>query len=221
MKLRTVLRRRPFFIPAILTTFFLFSCSGDKGTDIKVDEGPDRSTPESLLLSFAKSYKEKDLEGYGECLDEDYVFVFTPDVADSLHLPPDEPWWGKTEDIESTRNMFEDTVVVNVAFSYEALGEWEAYEEVREDTTYLGLFRRFDPIIVVTVSAHSEYDPILYFRVDQSWLDVMVVPDQHTEGLWCILSIEEVEKQLLQALIASAVSATEGTSWGNIKSMWR
>ena len=204
----------------LLFGLLLFACSDPESPPVKEDPGFDRSTPDELLKMLAHSYMEKDLDGYGECLDDDFLFVFFDEIADTVGLPPDEPWWGKTADIACTRNMFEDPVVQSVAFTYEALDEWFAHQEVRPDTTYSGLFRRVDPLIEVTVSAGSEYDPILNFRVVESWLDIVVVPDRFTEGSWCILRIEEFHKVRLQAPLASGSAATESSSWGAIKSMW-
>ncbi len=220
MKTRRVLRSWLFLIVPVLGISLMLSCSSDKGTEIDDPDCPDRTTADGLLKMFANAYAEMNLLDYDECLDESFLFMFTDEIADSLGLPQDEPWWGKTEDIISTRNMFEDPVVLNVAFSYEALGEWAPCHAVRDDTTFSGFCRTFDPLIEVTVSAHSEYDPILKFRVDDSFLDVMVVPDRFTDGLWCILRIEEVKKQHLRSPVVSEVTATEPSTWGGIKSMW-
>jgi len=221
MKIDRTYRCGLLLVLAILTTLLLSSCSGDKGTDVKVDEGPDRTTPNGLLLSFAQSYEEKDLEGYVECLDEDFLFVFTADIADSLGLPPEGPWWGITEDVNSTQIMFENPNVTDIAFSYEVAIPWGPYVEVREDTIFSGVLCRLDPLIEVTTSVGSSEDPILTYRVDSSYLDVVVVPDRFTEGLWCILRIEESKKQMLQAPIASEPLATEACTWGAVKSKWQ
>ncbi len=177
----------------VVTTFFGCSPSSDTGPPPVTEY--DRTSADNLLKFFAQAYKEKDLTDYDDALDEDFFFQFTPDIADSLGLPPEEPWWGKSEDVNSTRLMFENPNVTDIAFSYESVGEWEDHVEVREDTTFSGLFRRYDPLIEVTVIIESDDDPILKLRVDDSWLDVTVVPDRLTNGLWTILRIEESKKQ--------------------------
>ena len=106
-----------------------------------------RDTPDNLMLFFAQAYKEKDLDDYDLALDEDFLFQFTPDIADSLGLPADKPWWGKTEELSSTQQMFENPSVTDITFIYETVGEWIPHTEVRDDTTFSGLFRRFDPTI--------------------------------------------------------------------------
>lgn len=217
MKIISIVRHGGFLVFPILALLLVFSCSDPQSPPVKKEL--DRSAG-NLLLAFAKSYKEMELAGYDDCLDEDFRFIFTPQVADSLSLPPDEAWWGKTEEIACAGNMFEDPVVLKVTFSYETLGDWIPTQEVREDTVFAGLFRRLDPLIEVTVSAGSEYDPMLKFLVDESWLDVIVVPDRFTEGLWCILSIQEVEKNPLGAPLVSAGAATGRSTWGIIKATW-
>jgi hypothetical protein len=161
-----------------------------------------------------------DLDGYEECLDEDFLFRFPDEIADSLGLPPEAPWWGKTDEITCTLNMFEDPAVQSIGFGCELLEEWVAYQEVRPDTTFTGLFRRLRPVIVVTVATDGSEDPLLSYVVNQSWLDVVVVPDRYTEGLWCVLRIDEVKMPYLRAHPAVIGSAVESATWGGIKSMW-
>jgi hypothetical protein len=62
-------------------------------------------------------------------------------------------------------------------------------------------------------------DPWVTYRVDGSWLDIVVVQDRFAEGHWCILSIQELEKSPGTQL-GSAGTATEPSTWGNIKSLW-
>ncbi|MFC1799968.1 hypothetical protein ACFL2Z_03550 [Candidatus Eisenbacteria bacterium] len=208
-----------FLVFALLAAILLFSCSDPESPPVTDDPGYDRSSPDNLMVMLAGSYKEKDLAGYDECLDEDFLFQFTEEVADELGLKPSEPWWGKTADLMSTMDMFEHPYVQDVVFSFEALEDWEPHVEVRPDTTFSGYFRRFDPLIEVTTQIDGSEDPVRKYRVDHSWLDVVVVPDRFTEGLWRIVRIDEVEKQPGTAL-GSAAAATEGSTWGGIKAMW-
>jgi len=181
-------------LAVVLVSTAIPGCSPSSDTGPPPVEEYKRTTPDNLMLFFASAYKEKDLDDYKEALDDDFLFQFTPDIADSLGLPADKPWWGKTEDVASTQQMFEEPTVTDITFSYEKVGEWVIHTEVREDTTFSGLFRRYDPLIeVVTLTENSE-DPELRLRVDESFLDVTVVPDRLTEGLWTILRIEESKK---------------------------
>jgi hypothetical protein len=146
--------------------------------------------------------------------------LFTPEVADSMGLAPDEAWWGKTEEITCTGSMFGDPDVMSVAFGCELLDEWAPHQEVREDTAYAGLFRRLRPVIELTVAMEGAEDPLLKYVVNQSWLDVVVVPDRFAEGLWRVLSIEELRIPYLRDHPLPLGAATESCSWGGIKSMW-
>jgi hypothetical protein len=182
---------------AVMMFGAVFGCSpsSDKGGP-PVREG-DRTDPDNLMLFFARAYREEDLDDYDEALDESFYFQFTRDVATELGLPELEPWWGKTEDLGSTGQMFEAPSVTGITFTYEPVGEWIPHIEVRTDTTFSGVFRRYDPLIeVVTIDENPENpeDPETIYRVDGSWLDIIVVPDRFTEGLWTILKIEEIEK---------------------------
>jgi hypothetical protein len=220
MKIRTEFRRVQFLVVPVLAALLFLSCSDSDSPPAVEDPTYDRTTTDNLLVMLAASYRDKNLDDYDECLDKDFLFLFTPEVADSLGLAPDAAWWGKTADLNSTQTMFGSPVVTDIVFSYEVVGDWEPVSEVRADTTYSGLFLRLEPFIEVSTVVDSE-DPIRKLRVDDSWLDVVVVPDRHTDGLWTILSIREVRKhQRIQGSIVSQSAATEATSWSDIKAMF-
>jgi hypothetical protein len=211
---------RTFAVAVLLVAMCLLaSCSGDKSTDTDDNTWIDPRPSDDVLLILARAYAEKDIEHYAGCLHEDFLFVFTPDVADSLDLPQEEPWWGKTADVASTRAMFEDPDVTDITFAFEYASDWEPCSEVRVDSTYLGLCCRIDPLIQVTTVVEGD-DPILKLRVDNSWLDVTVVPDPDPEGLWHLLKVEEKSKRGLNARLGCAAAATEPSSWGIIKARW-
>jgi hypothetical protein len=182
---------------AVMMFGAVFGCSPSSDTGGPPDVDVDRTDPDKLMLFFARAYREEDLDDYDEALDESFLFQFTKEVATELGLPELEPWWGKTEDLGSTLNMFESPNMTGITFTYETVGEWVPTVEVRTDTTFSGMFRRYEPLIeVVTILEDPENpeDPELIYRVDGSYLDIIVVPDRSIEGLWTILKIQEVEK---------------------------
>jgi len=182
---------------AALVSTANFGCSPSSDTGPPPVEEYKRTTPDNLLLFFAEAYKGKEIDDYADALDANFLFQFTNDVANDIGLPADEPWWGKSDDEKSTRTMFDEPTVTDITFSYEFVTpEWDLFSVDRDDTTFSGVWRRLDPLIQVTTITESEIDPILTYRVDSSWLDVYVVPDRYTEGLWTILKIEESEKQI-------------------------
>jgi hypothetical protein len=204
------------FVLAVVV--LVLSCGGDKKTGVDKDSAPSRTTEDGVLEAFAYYYEAMDIEGYDEVLDEMYIFQFTPDVADSLGLPPDDAWWGKAQDLASTANMFNDRTVRNIKMEYRKVDDWAAHIEVRQDTTLSGLFVRLEPNIRIVVDEGSE-EPTTY-HVTNSWLDVVVVPDRFNRELWCILTLEEHSKRHLTTP-ATAISATEGTTWGALKALWK
>ena len=153
-----------------------------------------RDTPSHLLNWLAVSYQDKDLDAYEEALHDEYLFVFTEDVADSLGLDPEEPWWGKTKDVASTGKMFNASEVTEINMKYISEDPWIPHEEVRSDTTYSGVFSRVAPDILVTIEKPGE--EALRLVVNESWLDVVVVRDPKfpDENLWVFLKIEEIQK---------------------------
>ena len=161
-------------------------------TDDNGDDPIDRKTPDGLLNWLAVAYAEKDLDAYDEALHDEFLFVFTEDVADSLGLPEDKPWWGKTKDVSSTGNMFNSSEVKRIAMDYVPSGDqWLPHTEEREDTTYYGTFRRVIPDILVTI---DKGDEPLNLVVQDSYLDVVVVRDPRfpDQVLYVFLKIEEI-----------------------------
>ena len=195
--------------------FLLVSCSSDK-TTVPEDKCPGRTTPENLILTLACAYHARDIDAYADLLHEDFIFEFIPDIADSLGLPPDSPWWGRTADVAATKALFEDSTVTGISFSYEIIGDWFACEDVRADTTFTGLCCRLDPLIEVLVQS-AGVDTI--FSVNESWLDITLAYESYTEGLWVMLRMEEHMKQTL-ACSPLTTFATRPSSLSGIKALW-
>lgn len=61
---------------------------------------------DQALADYTSGIGAGDILTYGDCLDCDHRFIFTVDVADSLRLPCDAPWWGEAQDPEATTAMF-------------------------------------------------------------------------------------------------------------------
>ncbi len=171
-------------------------CSPTADTNGNGHGSIDRKTPDGLLNWLAVSYAEKDLESYEEALHDEFLFVFTKDIADTLGLPEDKPWWGKTKDVASTGKMFGSSEVTRISMDYVPYGDqWAPYEEVREDTiVYYGTSRRVIPDILVTIDNPGQEE--LNLVVHDSFLDVVVVrdPTRPNEVLYVFLKIEEISQ---------------------------
>ncbi len=160
------------------------SVSSDGGTAPEPDL--DRTTPENLMNFFADAYERRDIDKYAESLHDEYQFTFLPADADSVGLPPDEPWWGKTEDVAGTAHMFDAQTVTKIEMHLEvAGGPWPT-----ED----GLGYRLDPLIKVTEEKPNAEEPLTHI-VEGSWLYVEIVVDPYDENLWVFKEIEEVKKE--------------------------
>jgi hypothetical protein len=167
-------------------------CSPTADTNGNGDGPIDRKTPDGLLNWLAVAYAEKDLEAYEEALHDEFLFVFTKDIADTLGLPEDEPWWGKTKDVSATGNMFNSSEVTRITMDYVPYGDrWVSNEELRDTTVYYGTSRRVIPDILVTIDKGLEP---LNLVVQDSYLDVFVVRDPKfpNQVLYVFLKIEEI-----------------------------
>ncbi|MFH1314077.1 MAG: hypothetical protein ABIJ00_12740 [Candidatus Eisenbacteria bacterium] len=207
----------------------VFSCADHNFSPIfKVDPGGPvytRTTPDNLLEFLADAYEREDIDAYSEALHPYFEFEFTVDIADSLGLPRESPWWGKEEDIQSTRNMFDDPDVIGIEMHLDPFGAGSAWEDCwrqfiwgdpPETTLIQGLCQVFEPGIKVHIQEPGE--ELWIFWVHESLLDIMVTPDPEEEGLWVVLRIKETRKY---PVIHPQGEATVASSWGSIKAMFR
>ena len=165
------------------------------------DEGGNGGNPEvykrtrdGILNFLANAYETKDIQKYGIALYDRFQFQFTPDVAESIGLPADEPWWGRTEDIASTENMFGTPTVSHIQMELPNPA-WFWCQVIRENEegvppdTLEGFCTRVTPDIRVTIEEPGKEELIL--KVDRSWLDIDITPDPNDDELWQIIAIEE------------------------------
>lgn len=183
------MRRWVWLVLMICFTGFVGGCSvsSDDGPGVEVEY--DRETPEHLIAFFADAYERQDLDKYGESLHDEFLFKFLPNDADSVGLPADEPWWGKTEDVDAAERLFDNAEVTNVAMDLTRITKWPT-----ED----GFGFRLEPDIKVTVEKPGATEPLVLW-VNNSWFDVEIVEDPYDEDLWVFVYIEESLKEGLLA----------------------
>jgi hypothetical protein len=183
----------------------------------------DRGTPDALIEYVEHAHRSGYAPLYRDALHTSFLFRFTPDVAESLGLPGDEPWWGKIDELASATNMFDSPEVTDIRFSLTRTHGWIPCVDIRggspPDTLY-GLLARFVPDIRVTIETPGE-EPITLL-VDNTFIDVEVVPDPEFRGLWTVARMEEIYK----TPAALPISDLRGTmvascTWGYIKALFR
>jgi hypothetical protein len=189
----------------------------------------ERYDPDGLVKHYAASYARRRLLACNRALDDLFEFEFTPEVADSMGLPPEAPWWRKVHDIGATMRMFEDPSVTQIQMTLDPVGTaWEdcarwfvhPFADPPETVYVAGLCRTFEPDIRVYIDMGGG-EPIALW-VNATLLDIMVRPDPVEPGGWKIVRIMERHKPMASSrpLLAGA-TATEGTTWGEIKSLYR
>jgi len=151
-----------------------------------------RKDPDKLLEFFATKYEDKDAEGYAECLDEDYEFVFDQKDYDDAGVTPDKPYWGRTEDVAHTTKMFNAAEVKAILMDLKQKDmDWTS-DTFATPTggTVEGFYCLIKPSIDVTIEGKPGEEPVTK-QVRNSQLYVAAIPDRHYAGLWTILKITE------------------------------
>lgn len=193
------MRRRVLF--AVMTVSLVLAGAGcwnpfspGDGGDGK-DHG-NRKNPNNLLEFFATAYEDRSIERYSEALDNDYKFEFMEADWDSAEVPPDAPYWGKTEDVPRTQSMFENANTTGISFDF-GLPLFVNWVNIK-DTIYVeglpvevdALLGRYQPDIQVVVE--NEKGSTTYW-VNNSWVNIKVIQDRQDTSLWTILRIVEME----------------------------
>ena len=173
-----------------------------------------------LFIAGTQPFEDLDALVYGR-LHDLYLFGFTSDIAETLGLPPEAPWWGKTEDMTSTGNMFSAPNVTSIKVTFNRITDWLQCLEVRPGSppdTLTAACATLEPNIKVTVETFDE--PTCYW-VNDSRFDVAVTVDPGETDLWVILRITETKKNPWTGRIQAVRAATETSSFSGIKAMYR
>jgi hypothetical protein len=169
-------------------------------------------TADMALEDYMAAVASEDIALYSDCLDFDHRYIFTDDVADSLHLPPEAPWWGKSEDLEVMTIMFGHPHVTRIDFDYVSLSS---------DTTWVGgnkiVRTRVRPDILLRLESPGE-EP-WHFVVQDVFMDFAFVRRGCCLETWTLLSVEEIPMNPGRSKNAG-LALTEATSWGEVKAMF-
>ena len=172
-----------------------------------------RSTPEFLFESFEASMEYRDIADYMACLADAYFFEFTAYDAEMIGLPPDNPWWGKTEDGMSATAMFgsEELVRIECTLGIQD-GPWP---------TENGWAYRLAPDMRFTFEEVGMSEPVI-FLVKASWLDVEVVLDPYDPEKWVFAKMEEVfRNDLLSCPDHLLEGGGDTATFGSMKGMFK
>ncbi|MGD9401986.1 MAG: hypothetical protein PVF95_06935 [bacterium] len=201
-----------FIAVAVLSLALLTSCSDDEAAQ-NTEPEYSRATPEELIAALAYALEEEQILIYDECLHDEYQFEFLPQDADDAGLPPEAPWWGKTQDVSAVSGVFSDPMVKNI--------ESEICVDAGPWTLPEGVGYRLDPSMEFTISRESvPEDTTLY--VGNSYLYVEIARDPYDDDLWVFKTIEERLKEGLSAssVLDSHSSSTPYTTLGSMKARY-
>lgn len=107
------MRRQITFLTMLLAFVAMFSLTGcifSPDDDTGPPPGnepidyPFPDTKEQVLENFKTAYEEMDIEGYTDCLHEDFKFLFTPEDQTQYQIP--NAYFERAEDLEVTERIF-------------------------------------------------------------------------------------------------------------------
>jgi hypothetical protein len=223
-----VRRMKEYYIPDV------YRASGDRGTGragpvaaataptsfgmlkARFHEMSPRGTVGRLLETYFRSCEDRNIEIYGECLADYYRFIFVPDVANYLGLPPEAPWWGKTADVNAMANLFGSEDVISAEFDFLPV----SCDTIVKNDSLIVRMRVWPNINVVVDEPGGE--PII-FVVHETYLDFRFTPDPHFPDLdiWVMLDTEEIVPfPPTRATYASAASAGASSTYSMIKAVF-
>jgi hypothetical protein len=169
----------------------------DGGTD-PIIPGTSRDTPDHLLSFFAGAYKNRSIDGYAESLDDSYTYTFAAKDYDAAGVSADKPYWGKSEDVPRTANMFDAPTTKDILVDWlPAVANWEVTQDsifVNSDhwETVPGYTAIFQPDIKVTVAGGAGNGEDLTYWVHLSRIVITAIHDRLDPKLWTILRFTEV-----------------------------
>jgi hypothetical protein len=219
----TVARTHTSPVPmAALTVLLALSmaaagCMNDKRPTVPICndcDGPYRqqTSPARILANLQVAYRERNVAEYRKLLADDFTFVFSP--ADTVGDDPTPSQWGLADDLQSTGNMFTDSLVDRIELTSYVLGVPERADsllygprawKVRVDAASFQVWTRNEAhgTLVYLVEGTTE---VLYFRTEPSR------PASDGKPSWFIFRWEDLP-------IGSAKVAKR--SWGAIKFLFR
>lgn len=188
----------------LIAGIMMMSCANPFGTDDDGGNGGgkiNRKSPDALVNFFIYAYENKDLDLYDEALDDRFLFELDPVDAQKEGLPPDKPWWGKTEDMAITAKMFDpnfvphDTVpkVISIKAEFAKKDNWTAsLVPVSNGDTIDAFVAKFEPDMSIDVE-YADKKTVTKL-VNNSYVDIWVTQDLDHPGLWRIVKMLETRK---------------------------
>jgi len=194
---------------------FLASCADlDFSPDLPpVGPAVQRDTPAHVLQYFCETLEGGFVGAYSEALAEGYRFNFMEEDWDRAGVTGSAPYWGKTEDVEAMQNLLESEYLVSITCD----GLVPVVDPYYNDSVFVMIC---DVDLKVTLD-----DPqrgMTTYWVKESWLTFSLRPDPLNARLWVISEIAEaIEPQACTGYLLRAESATEPTTFGSIKAMFK
>ncbi len=204
---------RVFGLLVFCSLIMVCSC-GKKTCEVEDGNSPSYHSAQEVLEVYVASCLAEDIDAYSSCLGESYRFIFLADVADSLGLPPSQPWWDKEKDVAAMTNLFGDERV-----------SWEQFDYVIQSTDTLSkadsmiVKMRIRPDMAIRIQS-GQTEPI-YILIKQSYLDFRFASTAASLDDWIMVETSE-ERVGLEAPVPRPGQAAGGSfTYSELKAMFR
>lgn len=171
------------------------------------------STPEQVLVLFAKACMARDLDACAKYLDETYVFEFAEDDWDSVGVTADAPYWVREADLEAMDSLFTSPAIVTLHFTWNLpISEYTGADSAQFV---------FEPDIQLTVTQEGT-EPVTFWAY--GYRSAVTFKRSAADPCWTITKMREMSlppgllRERMKRSPAAAM-ATEPTSWGRMKWM--
>jgi hypothetical protein len=208
--------------PALLT-LFLLACSDDAKEE---EEDPylNGNTPTILLQNLQRAWIHRDIEYYETLFSDDYRFYFAPSAIEQDPQLPE--YWTRAEEVESVGQLFASEHISDIRLSV------LEYDPVPEPVNEPGL-EHWLLIKITDEQLEIEQEPLpgqnegitffvngqpqhFYFRKGKTEADTLT--SSATSAKYYIVRWEDLGQGGSDFL--GVHTASEGTTWGNVKALY-
>ena len=208
----------------------------DPGHEGKIpDTTPPNDSPQNLMIRFETSYEFQDLQNYEALLTSDFRYTFS--TATDRDLADRYPNWGRDDEVESSKHLFEGfTNSLGESFNGASNIDMTLYGvQYGPDFTHADSTTHYQRVVVTTVDMKIEVpgspDPTIYqinarheFYIVRGDAAVLAAGQEARTDRWYIRRWDDLSQPLTAVTRIASVNAGQAMStpatWGSVKNSY-